>query len=283
MMKKNDTWIFISVFPNLSLSIPFETKYATIVPQNDARVKSLRKTHKSIDELLESFINERLEKIEPSVLLIHKKAYSNKSERHSAIIAFRNIIALSVILEGWIPIIHSKHPNVFTTLYSDYYDLFPLDGYGDKLYLVKSPALNSIISNAKIKYQSNYSLPNTNHFILSVDNKLFDALIYLWEDYFIKKNRSHNNSSLFRSLQLAFSACKMPTDNFSTFYDYGAKVGLWVSSFEILFHPGEKGQIGYKDIIAELNKYKLFSQKTNKQYKIKNVRTNIVGLKYIKS
>lgn len=278
-MKNQDAWIFISVFPNLLLSIPFETKYGAIVPYDDKRVIFLKEKYKPIAELLNSFVNDRLEK--PSVLLIHKKTYSNKDDRHSAIVAFRNLIALNVILEGWVPLVDSKYYNVSTTLYSDYYDLFPLGGYGDKLYSVASPALSSTVSEAKIKYQSNYLLPDTKQFILFVDNKLFNTLINVWEDYFINKNKLHFSSSLFRSFQLAFSACKMPTDNFSTLYDYGTKVGLWISAFEILFHPGGKGKVGYKDIIAELNKYDLINQKIKRKiYSINGIQTNIVGLIY---
>lgn len=280
-MKNQDSWIFISVLPNLILINSFETKYAAIVSYDDERVKYIRENNKSIDELLESFIDTELRKIKPSVLLIHKRIYS-KIERHAAIVAFRNVIALSVILDGWIPIIFSKHLNIYSTLYSDFYDLFPMNGYSDKFYFVNSPALSNIISNAKIKFQSNYALPDTNNFYLFFDDKLINALFNILEKYFIKKNKVHSYSSLFRSLQVVFSACKMPTDNISTFYDYGIKVGLWISAFEILFHPGGVGKIGYKDIIKELNKYELLNPKIkNKLYSINNnIKTNIIGLVY---
>jgi len=280
-MTNQDSWIFVTVFPNLLINTPFETQYAAVVPYDDKRVKLLKQKHKLLAEVLNSFVDNRFKKIKPSVLLVHKKLYSNKNDKQSAIVAFRNIIALNVILEGWIPLVESKYPNVSTTLYSDYYDFFPMNSYGDKLYSVTSPALSSIISNAKVKYQSNYLLPDTKQFLLSFDNKLFSELVKVWEDYFINKNKFHSYTSLFRSFQLVFSACKMPTDNFSTFYDYGTKVGLWISSFEILFHPGEKGKIGYKDIINELNKYDLINPKIRgKKYSINGTQTNIVGLIY---
>lgn len=280
-MNNQDSWIFVSIFPNLLETYSFKTSYAVIVPCSDSRVKLLRRKYKPIDELLNSFIDTRLKIIRPNVFLLHKKAYSNQHYRHAAIVAFRNIVALNVILEGWIPLVHATHNNVFTTLYSDYYDFFPLNGYGDKLYFVKTPALSNIVSQTKVKYQSNYSLPEANHFTLFVNQKLFDVLIYIWEDYFVRKKRLDCYSSLFRSLQLAFSACKMPTDNFSTIYDYGTKIGLWISAFEILFHPGKNGSIHCNDIIAELNKYEFSNPKIKKKsYLINKVQTNIVGLIY---
>jgi hypothetical protein len=142
-MNNLDSWIFVSLFPNLSLNVLFSTKHAVIVPYDDQRVELIRAKFKPIDELLDSFIDNHLNKYKPSVLLIDKKLYSNKKDRHAAIVAFRNIIALNVILEGWVPLVHSKQSNANATIYSDYYDLFPLDGYGEKLYTIKSPALHT--------------------------------------------------------------------------------------------------------------------------------------------
>src|ERR1035437_8848579 len=214
-MNNLNSWIFISVFPNLLLNVKFETSHSIIGPYDDERVKASREKFKPIDQLLDSFIDTHLNKYKPAVLLIDKKIYSNKKDRHEAIVAFRNIIALNVILQGWVPLVHDKQFGANAMVYSDYYDLFPLDGYGEKLYSVKSPALNSIVSNAKIKYQSNYLLPDSDSFYPFINNYLFDPLITLWENYYINKNREHPFSNIFRSLQLAFSASKMPTDNFS--------------------------------------------------------------------
>jgi hypothetical protein len=126
----------------------------------------------------------------------------------------------------------------------------------EKSYILLSLLLyiHAIVSNAKVKYQSNYLLPDSDSFYPFINNDLFDPLIALWENYYLNKKSDHSFSNVFRSLQLAFSASKMPTDNFSTVYDYGTKIGLWISSIEILFHPGGNGKIGYKEIIKELNK-----------------------------
>lgn len=72
IMKSQNSFIFILVLPNLILNNPFETKYAAIVSSNDTRVKVVKEKFKSINELLDSFVDTRLKNIESSVLLIHK-------------------------------------------------------------------------------------------------------------------------------------------------------------------------------------------------------------------
>ena len=105
-------------------------------------------------------------------------------------------------------------------------------------------------------------------------------MINIWEDCYLNKKKSHYYSALLRSLQLAFSACKMSLDNLSTIFDSGTKVALWISAFEILFHPERKG-IGYKDIISELNKFKLTNSVIKDSlFVINDIETNIVGLIY---
>jgi len=44
--------------------------------------------------------------------------------------------------------------------------------------------------------------------------------------------------ALFRSLEVAFQASRFPSDGFSSINDVGTRIGLWVSAFEVLFHPG---------------------------------------------
>lgn len=280
-MKEKNPWIFVSIFPNLHLKEPIESKYALIVKENDERLKLLQNENESVASLTKSFVDTRLKEINPAFLLIHTRLKTNR-EHHNAIISFRNIVALSIILEGWLSMILSENGSVFTTLYSDYYDLFPLEGYSNKHFSIQTPSVSSIISNSITKYQQNYSLPDTRHFYFTKDDDLFLSLVKIWEDHFIRRNKSHLYNSLFRSLQMAFSASKMPTDNFSTFYDYGTKLGLWISSFEILFHPGGSVYVSYKQIVKEFSRYQFYDKKLmTSEYKIdKTTKSNILGKVY---
>jgi len=280
-MKEKNPWVFVSIFPNLHLKEPIETKYALIVKEDDDRLKLLQNENESVASLTKSFIDTRLKEINPAFLLIHTRLKTNR-EHHNAIISYRNIVAICIILEGWLSMILSEDGNVFTTLYSDYYDLFPLGGYSNKHFSIQTPSLSSTISNSITKYQQNYSLPDTRHFYFTKDDDLFLSLVKIWEDHFIRRKKNHLYDSLFRSLQMAFSASKMPTDNFSTFYDYGTKLGLWISSFEILFHPGGNANVSYKQIVKELSHYQFYDKNLMTfKYKIdKTTKSNILGKVY---
>ena len=138
-MKVKNPWLFVSIFPNLYLKNSIETKYALIVTENDERLKLLKNENESIASLTKSFVDTRLKEIHPAFLLIHTRLKTNR-DRHDAIVSFRNIVALSIILEGWLSMIFSKNGNVFTTLYSDYYDLFPHGSYSDKFFSIQTPS-----------------------------------------------------------------------------------------------------------------------------------------------
>jgi hypothetical protein len=43
---------------------------------------------------------------------------------------------------------------------------------------------------------------------------------------------------LFRSLEIAFQAGQFPSDGLTGIHDMGMRIGLWVSAFEVLCHPG---------------------------------------------
>ncbi len=281
-MANNYEWVFVSVFPNLVHPPTVQTKYAAVVAANDERVVAIRNEFKSVDLLLDSFINTRSQVVSPAILLVKKEVYSNQNFI-SAITAFRNIVALTWILNNWINVLNSgAHYNISSTLYSDYFDLFPLGNYGDFHYSLGSPSQTAHIdARASLKYQSNYSLPSTNGFIWYRDENLFQALIEIWEKAFVRGSADHSCSALLRSLQMAYSACKMPTDNLSSVFDYGTKVGLWISAFEILFHPGDR-EIHYRDVILEPDKYPLTDRriKDRKFMLNQNLEASILGCIY---
>jgi hypothetical protein len=64
--------------------------------------------------------------------------------------------------------------------------------------------------------------------------RLFQA----WHRFHLARPRERSLLPLFRSLEIAFQASRYPSDGFSSINDVGTRIGLWVSAFEVLFHPG---------------------------------------------
>ena len=89
---------------------------------------------------------------------------------------------------------------------------------------------------------------------------LIDMLKQIWEKTFSSKTGINSYSRrLFRSLEMAYHACSMPNKNNETIYDHGVSASLWVSSFEILAHDGNRSSI--RKVIDLLGSYKWFSKK----------------------
>jgi len=264
-MKIEDEWILTSVLPNFIFEQAFNEKYICLTHSQDDRLMSIRNKYSPIDELLDSFIDTRLNKIQPSVILLHKKLYRSR-KRHEAVIAFRNLIALTIILGNWIPVIGHKNAMSFSIYFSEYFDLFPLSGYNSKLLFLSTPALSSTMSSTKNKFQSSYYLPSLNMIYSYVDEEIYSVLFKIWENYYVKRQETHFYSSLFRSFEIAFSASKMTLDNQSTVYDIGVKLGLWISAIETMFHPGGDKEIHLHEILFELNQFDFIDNK-NSSYK----------------
>jgi hypothetical protein len=78
-----------------------------------------------------------------------------------------------------------------------------------------------------------------------LDAPLFNELKRRWQSHFQCEDPTWEGRALFRSLNMANQACMMPTGaSDTTLYDVGRLIGLWVSAFEILVHPGPGGKSG---------------------------------------
>jgi hypothetical protein len=80
--------------------------------------------------------------------------------------------------------------------------------------------------------------------VSEIDQPLFRALLIRWKRYYLGKRRRREDRALFRSLNMALHASRLPSGADTVFYDLGRLVALWVSAFEILAHPGHKGKTG---------------------------------------
>jgi hypothetical protein len=60
--------------------------------------------------------------------------------------------------------------------------------------------------------------------------------------------------ALFRSLNMAYHASQFPGGTDATIHDFGRIIALWVSSFEILAHPGPTGNSNLERVSSLLDK-----------------------------
>jgi len=89
--------------------------------------------------------------------------------------------------------------------------------------------------------QSSPELPKER--LTDVDKPLFNALLARWRRHYFGKRKSWPDRALFRSLNMAACAARLPAGFDVTLYDLGRMAALWVSAFEILAHP-RRGKSG---------------------------------------
>ena len=73
------------------------------------------------------------------------------------------------------------------------------------------------------------------------DEIISPLLLNVWKKEFAETNSSEwKRLALFRSLEMAYQATSLPSNSRYTMYDFGPRIALWVSAFEVLIHPGRK-------------------------------------------
>jgi hypothetical protein len=87
-----------------------------------------------------------------------------------------------------------------------------------------------------------------------IDIPLFKALLERWVARFPQGSRAWRDRALFRSLNMANEAARIPAHAASTFYDVGRTLALWASAFEIVAHPGGSGQSNFTTVAAKIEK-----------------------------
>ena len=92
--------------------------------------------------------------------------------------------------------------------------------------------------------------------MLEIDKPLHEALNRATLLYYQGRHRRELRQ-IFRAIAVSFHACRMLTETDSTWYDLGTRIVDWVSSFEILVHPG-RGRVGPNDVYRLVNDIRWF-------------------------
>jgi hypothetical protein len=269
-----DNWEFIFILPNISIKKSVGNEYIAISPLNDPRVQNLMQMHSNIRYLVTGFTDQSNRKISPSVLILKKKLRIKHAL--DSVIDFRNIYSISCIISGYQNFLAREDGQLMPSnaLYSDYFDIYPIVPSKDDDHLsIISPAARGLDTASKFTGQISPGIV-AQVYDPHYDNVLFNTLSKEWMNRHILRNYSDwKLISLFRSLQVAYQACSMPDSNFSTIYDYGTNLSLWVSAFEILSHPEEES-VNQSSVLSLLDNSFLSKELTKKLYTVNINKTN---------
>jgi hypothetical protein len=88
------------------------------------------------------------------------------------------------------------------------------------------------------RQQAAAAFGNPTDFSVLVDQPLLERLFRAWRTCYLRRRNRKKLLRLFRALEVAFHASLFPADGLTSINDVGTRIALWVSTFEVLCHPG---------------------------------------------
>jgi hypothetical protein len=264
-------WTPVCAMPNVTLDEPIEASSAALVPCSDERVRLIGRQRPDIETFVSAFRNEFGIQIWPTIGLVREDAL-HISKLTTAFGGFRDAVCVSAIVTGQ-GIIHS---DAF-----DVYPWFPNPRFEGRISAI-TPALVGIHDVEQLRPQPAPALGRRSLSPSQIDQPLLGAILARWQRCFVDGEDSIEDRRLFRALEMARAASKMPGGSDATEYDAGRAVALWVSAFEILAHDGRRSD--FRRVLSLLNHVQWLNQKLEIKDrtvgKDKRISTNLAGSIY---
>ena len=227
----------VFLMPNLRVAHDITVDEMAIVPSTDERLQAYETKHPQFRQFLQKFTDPFGARVSPGVLLLRSDA-PETFKSIEAVSSFRDLLALSVI-----PFQRAKgivHDGSHHIQYSDYFDFYPWVYHeGHKHLVCNTPAQVSLHEIRVFRGQTSPILSALEFDHMDVDSPLLNALLQRWRIRYGTKRPQWSDRALFRSLNMAAAASKMPAGVDLTTFSLGRNIGLWVSAFEILTHTGQ--------------------------------------------
>lgn len=235
------SWAPLVVMPNINVLCKVEGEHAAIVGPGDERSQELQAKHLTLKRFLAKFGDEYKNKHIPSMVLL-KEGSPETYRQGRAVASFRDLLAMSAIPYNRAQLISNSMRGGTGPFFSDSFDFHPwMLGRDFKRLVLFSPALRAVNGLTRFVGQSSPGVPWSQ--LKWIDQPLLQALIARWERRYSTTTPSWSDTALFRSLNMAYNAARMPFSTAGTFYDQGRLVALWISAFEILAHTGTEKDV----------------------------------------
>ena len=175
-------------------------------------------------------------------LILRNNSVPDSARTVEATIGFRDLLAAAIVPLGRSRALSRGRAYPFDMMFSDYFSLYPwMTDPSDEHFTMQTSALLAEHDVSEFQGQTHPSLSVHNIEERDVDEVILEALVESWNRRFCLTEPSTRDVILFRSLTLAYSAMRQPTDTTApTLYDVGRTIVDWVSAFEILAHQGNR-------------------------------------------
>ncbi len=255
------SWVIVAILPNVSFDRDIISDPIAIVSPDHALLAELRRAQPGLDQVLFGFKDEFGRRRRISVLLRNSDWCDGFSSE--AISGFRDAVGLSSYLLGRAKVLTAPH-NAKAT-WADFFEIYPwgVSPCGDYMRASTSALWGHELA-TKFNGQVAPALPSLRIQAWDIDRPLLSALIQAWRSFYVDGKEDHSGRALFRSMNMAFAAGRMPAGPEIGLYDVGRSIALWVSAFEILAHPGV-GYVGRRQVVENIDKIVWCEERINKK------------------
>jgi hypothetical protein len=162
--------------------------------------------------------------------------------------------------------------------WSDYFDLYAFTATTDDELAARSLASLEINRPDQFSGQRAPHLASSQRLSFGLDRAVLAGSLRQWDQRFLKGRQEWKTRVLFRSLEIACQASRVPAvgTRTPTIHDMGVGIALWVSALEILSHPRTgKANLGtVLDLLARADWLdpKLKATRFQVEYPKKNIR-----------
>jgi hypothetical protein len=240
--------------PHTDFNEPIEYGPLALVPHNDQRLIELADSSKAVDKLLTSFTDQFGVREQPSAILVRSNALPKID--FYAVACFRNAIAISSIIEGSATQLAGGTAGY--PLWSDSFDLYAFTITLSDNLMAWSSASHEVNDSDSFVGQRAPQIPSGARLHFGIDRDILAGCLRLWDRRFVKRRRERSTRILFRSLEIAYQASRVPAagSHAATIHDLGTGRSLWVSALEILSHP-MNGNANLQTVVDLLGRFPL--------------------------
>ncbi len=234
-------WTILYALPNIRLSVAVENGDMVLAPQDDERIGSIVDKAPNARRYLASFTDAFGTQVRPPVLIVRPSAPKHNFDT-DALGGFRDLIVASVV--PYARAVFIRRGNIIAPVYSDNFSFYPwVLGKDDEHVLNDTPAATGLHLVKEFRGLSSPGIFIQDVSEVSFDKPLIGALMKRWNQRYSKRSASWSDVALFRSLNMANHAARVPGFREVTLYDYGRSVALWVSAMEILAPLGNRSGV----------------------------------------
>lgn len=265
--------LVLSILPNIDLRVGIAATHVAIVPPTDERVVALRAAHPNLDQFLGRFAGSHGRAVNPAVMVIDAGAPDSRRSGE-ALVGLRNALAVATVVRQ--TALELLYPRGHRILFSDPFDFYPwnLDRDFDRMMSI-TPASMAIHTVDDFAGQPSPGSPVHALDRFDLDEILLNEILKHWDAAYSKVRMSAMDTALFRSLNMATAAMRMPATTGATMFDYGRQCALWISAFEILAHF-EFGRANLGNVFGLLDRKRFYMRPLNtKRYRVSHQNRRI--------